>query len=181
MINSNIAKRYAKAFFEIAGEEKRYEEYYQELGRFSAVLKENKSLGEFLANPIFAQSDKKAVVESILEKISVSPLTANFLKLLVDKRRIDILSDIEGSYRELMDNALKRVRVTVKTAFPLTGEISSRLRTGLEGLTGKAVEMTVLEDSALLGGIVVRVGDKLYDGSIRTQLNNIRNLLGEEL
>jgi F-type H+-transporting ATPase subunit delta len=181
LISSNIAKRYARAFFEIAGGEKRYEEYYHELGRFSAVLKENKSLSEFLANPIFAQPDKKAVVESVLEKIRVSPLTANFLKLLVDKRRIGILSDIEGCYRELMDNALKKVRVTVKTAFPLTGELSDRLQMGLEGLTGREVEMTVLEDPALLGGIVVRVGDTLYDGSIRTQLNNIRNLLGEEL
>ena len=181
MSSSNIAKRYARAFFEIAGAEKRYEEYYGELGRFLAVLSENKNLGEFLSNPIFAQPDKKAVVESVLEKISVSPLTANFLKLLVDKRRIDILSEIEGCYRELMDNALRKVRVTVKSAFPLTGDLAGRLQKGLEGMTGREVEMTVLEEPSLLGGIVVRVGDTLYDGSIRAQLNNIRNLLGEEI
>ena len=68
----------------------------------------------------------------------------------------------------------------MKTAFPLTGELSSRLQKGLEGLTGKRVEMTLQEDPTLLGGIVVRVGDTLYDGSIRTQLGNIRNLVGEE-
>ena len=181
MISSTIAKRYARAFFEIAGEEKRYEEYYHELGRFSAVFRENKSLEEFLANPIFAQPDKKAVVESVLEKIRISPLTANFLKLLADKRRIEILPDIERCYRELMDNALKKARVTVKTAFPLSGELSRRLQSGLEELTGKEVEMTVLEEPSLIGGIVVRVGDTLYDGSIRAQLNNIRNLLGEEI
>jgi F-type H+-transporting ATPase subunit delta len=180
LISSNIAKRYARAFFAIAQEEKRFEEFSRELGRFSAVLKENENLSAFLANPVFDQPDKKAVLESVLEKVAVSPLTANFLKLLVDKRRIGILSAIEGSYRDLMDQALKRVRVTVTTAFPLTGELSARLQTGLEGLTGRAVEMTVIEDSALLGGIVVRVGDTLYDGSIRTQLNNMRNLLGEE-
>jgi len=181
LISSTIAKRYARAFFEIAGEEKRYEEYYRELGRFSAVLRENKSLEEFLANPIFAQPDKKAVVESVLEKIRISPLTANFLKLLADKRRIEILPDIEHCYRELMDNALKKARVTVKTALPLSGELSRRLQSGLEELTGKEVEMTVLEEPSLIGGIVVRVGDTLYDGSIRAQLNNIRNLLGEEI
>lgn len=181
MISSTIAKRYARAFFEIAGEDKRYEEYYRELGRFSAVLRENKSLEEFLANPIFAQPDKKAVVESVLEKIRISPLTANFLKLLADKRRIEILPDIERRYRELMDNALKKARVTVKTAFPLSGELSRRLQSGLEELTGREVEMTVLEEPSLIGGIVVRVGDTLYDGSIRAQLNNIRNLLGEEI
>ena len=79
-----------------------------------------------------------------------------------------------------MDNALKRVRVTVTTAFPLTGELSARLQTKLEELTGREVEMNVIEDPTLLGGIVVRVGDTLYDGSIKTQLNNMRNLLGEE-
>ena len=180
MISSNIANRYARAFFKIAGEEQRYEQYARELGRFSALLKESKSLGEFMANPIFARSNKKIVVEALLAKLDVSPLTANFLKLLVDKRRIGILSDIEGCYRDLVDNALKKVPVTVKTAFPLTGELASRLQKGLEGLTGKRVEMTVQEDPTLLGGIVVRVGDTLYDGSIKTQLSNIRNLLGEE-
>ena len=181
MISSNIAKRYARAFFEIAGEEKRYEEYYGEMSRFSAVLQANRNLSEFLANPVFDQRDQKAVLESVLEKVPVSPLTANFLKLLVDKRRINILPDIQGCYRELMDIALMKVRVTVKTAFPLTGETSARLQNGLERLTDRKVEMIVLEDRSLLGGVVVRVGDTLYDGSVRTQLNNIRNLLGEEI
>jgi F-type H+-transporting ATPase subunit delta len=180
LISSNIAKRYARAFFAIAREEKRYEEFSRDLGRFSAVLKENKNLSEFLANPVFDQPEKKAVLGSVLEKIPISPLTANFLNLLVDKRRIGILADIESSYRELMDHALQKVRVTVTTAFPLTGELSARLQKSLEELTGRKVEMTVLEEPTLLGGIVVRVGDTLYDGSIRSQLDNIRNLLGEE-
>jgi F-type H+-transporting ATPase subunit delta len=179
-MSSNIARRYARAFFAIAGEEERYEAYYHELALFSAVLEENKNLSNFLANPVFDQSDKKAVVESVLEKIHVSPMTANFLKLLVDKGRIGILPDIEGSYRELADSALKKVRVTVTTAFPLTGDLAASLRTGIETLTGRAVEMTIVEDPTLLGGVSVRVGDTLYDGSIRTQLNNIRNLLGGE-
>jgi F-type H+-transporting ATPase subunit delta len=180
VINSNIAQRYARAFFEIAKEDRLYEDYYRELGGFSAILKGNKGLSEFLANPVFEQRDKKAVVESILRKIRVSPLTANFLKLLVDKRRIGILSDIEGHYRTLVDDALKKVRVTVTTAFPLTGDLSIRLQSGLEKLTGREVAISIVEDPSLLGGIAVRVGDTLYDGSMRTQLNNIRNLLGEE-
>jgi F-type H+-transporting ATPase subunit delta len=179
LISSGIAKRYARAFFAIAGEQKRYEDCFLELDRFSAILRENKNLGEFLANPIFSQPDKKAVVDAILGRIRVSPTTANFLKLLVDKRRIGILSEIEDRYRELMDEALKKVRVTVKTAFPLNEALSTKLQKGLEGLTDREVEMTVQEEQTLLGGIVVRVGDTLYDGSIRTQLNNIRNLLGE--
>jgi len=180
LISSSIAQRYARAFFAIAAEEKLYEEFSRELGRFSAVLREQKSLSEFLANPVFEQPDKKAVLEAVMQKVDLSPLTANFLRLLVDKRRIGLLSDIEASYRDLMDDALKKARVTVTTAFPLSGVLSVRLQTRLEELTGRTVELNALEDPALLGGIVVRVGDTLYDGSIRTQLNNIRNLLGEE-
>lgn len=180
MIGSNIARRYARALFSVTGDDRRYEDYAQELGRFSALLKENRNLSEFLANPVFAQPDKKAVADALLAKLRLSKLTANFLKLLVDKRRIGILSDIEACYRAMVADALKKVGVTVKTAFPLSGELSLQLQKKLEGVTGRQVEMTVQEDPGLLGGIVVRVGDMLYDGSISTQLAGIRNLLGEE-
>jgi F-type H+-transporting ATPase subunit delta len=181
LIGSDIAKRYAKAFFEIAAEEGLYEKYYEELKSFSALLKESESLKEFLANPIFDQTDKRSVVATLIERIKLSQITTNFLNLLVDKRRIGILPEIEDCYRILMDSALKKVRVSVKSAFPLSSELKDKLQKKLEELTGKEVEMSLAEDASLLGGIIVRVGDTLYDGSIKTQLNNISNLLGEEI
>jgi F-type H+-transporting ATPase subunit delta len=181
VIGSSIARRYARAFFRIAGEEARHEACQGELDRISALLKDNRNLDDFLANPLFDQTDKQAVMETLLKKAGVSALTANFIKLLVDKRRIGILSAIEASYRDLVDEALQKTRVTVRTAFPLTGELADSLRKGLAELTGREVEMTVLEDPSLLGGISVRIGNTLYDGSIRTQLDNIRNRLGEEI
>jgi F-type H+-transporting ATPase subunit delta len=179
--SSNIAKRYARAFFEIAQEEKQFERYYDELQSFSGVVEKNENLKEFLANPIFDQKEKRDVVDAVLQKISMAGITANFLRLLADKGRIGILADIVACYRELMDKALKKQRVQVKTAFPLNAELTDRLKAGLAGLTGKEVEVTIEQDASLLAGIVVRVGDTLYDGSIKTQLNNIRNLLGEEI
>ena len=181
MIGSTIAKRYARAFYEIAAEESQLEKYYQELNSFSAIINDNKDLKDFLANPVFDQNEKKSVVESILEKTDISRITANFLKLLTDKQRIVVLSDIVDCYRELMDEALKTVRASVKTAFPLSKELIQKLQQGLETQTQKKVEMTVIEEPSLLGGVVVRVGDTVYDNSIRTQLNNIKNLLGEEM
>ena len=179
--SSNIAKRYARAFFEIAEEEKQFEKYYNELQSFSTVVEGNENLKEFLSNPIFDQVDKKAVVDVVLQKIGMSGITANFLRLLADKRRIGILDDIVVCYRELMDGVLKKQRVQVKTAFPLSADLSERLKKGLEELTGKQIEMTIEEDASQLAGIVVRVGDTLYDGSIKTQLSKIRNLLGDEI
>jgi F-type H+-transporting ATPase subunit delta len=179
LINSGIAKRYARAFFDIAGEDKLFEKYYEELSGFARIVQGDKNLKEFLANPVFNQAEKKAVVEAILQKVKMSDMTANFLKLLVDKKRIGMLAEISNYYRELMDEVLKRVRVSVKTAFPLQAEATAEIKKGLEQMTGKQTEVTIEEDLSLLGGIVIRVGDTLYDGSMKTQLNNIRNLLGE--
>jgi F-type H+-transporting ATPase subunit delta len=181
LIISNIAKRYARAFFGIAREDGLYEKYYLELTLFSSIIKESKDLKELLLNPVFGQDEKKAVVDSLLKKTDISNVTANFLRLLVDKRRIGILPDIESCYRKFMDDALKKIRVDVKTAFPLSAELSEKLQKRMEDLTGRKVEMAVSEDASLLGGIVVGVGDTLYDGSIKTQLHNVRNLLGEEI
>ena len=181
MIISNIAKRYARAFFGIAREDGLYEKYYNELTLFSSIIKESKDLKELLINPVFGQDEKRAVVDLLLKKIDVSNVTANFLRLLVDKRRIGILPDIESCYRKFMDDALRKIRVDVKTAFPLSAELSEKLQKRMEDLTGRKVEMAVTEDASLLGGIVVGVGDTLYDGSIKTQLHNVRNLLGEEI
>lgn len=181
MISSNIAKRYARAFFGIAREDGLYEKYYHELSLFSSIVNESNNLKELLINPVFDQAEKRAVVDALLQKIDISNVTANFLKLLVDKRRIGILPDIESCYRKLMDDALRKIRVDVRTAFPLSAELSEKLQKRMEEFTGKKVEIAILEDASLLGGIVVGVGDTLYDGSIKTQLHNIRNLLGEEI
>ena len=176
---SNISKRYARAFFEIAKEGKQIESYYKELNQFASVVSGNKSLKDFLANPVFEQASKKGVVDNVISKMKLSGMTVSFLRLLVDKNRIDILQDIVVCYRQLMDETLKRVRVNVKTAFPLSDELKSFISANLEKTLGKKVDMTVEEDSTLLGGVVIGVGDTLYDGSIKNQLNNMRNLLGE--
>jgi F-type H+-transporting ATPase subunit delta len=181
LISSNIAKRYARAFFGIAREDGLYEKYYHELSLFSSIVNESNNLKELLINPVFDQAEKRAVVDALLQKIDISNVTANFLKLLVDKRRIGILPDIESCYRKLMDDVLRKIRVDVRTAFPLSAELSEKLQKRMEEFTGKKVEIEILEDASLLGGIVVGVGDTLYDGSIKTQLHNIRNLLGEEI
>jgi F-type H+-transporting ATPase subunit delta len=176
---SNISKRYAKAFFEIAAEEKQLERYYNELNQFASIIAQNKALNDFLANPVFDQGSKKGVVKNIIGKLQLSTMTVSFLNLLVDKKRIDILHDIVICYRQLMDEALKKVRVSVKTAFPLSGNIQDYIISNLEKLTGRKVEVFIENDPSLLGGIVIGVGDTLYDGSIKNQLNNMRNLLGE--
>jgi len=176
---SNISKRYARAFFEIAAEEKKLEQLHSELNQFSSMITQNKALKEFLANPIIEQDNKKAVVEKIISKLNFSKMTVNFLKLLVDKKRIDSLPDIEICYRQLMDEALKKVRINVKTAFPLSSKMRDYIIANMEKISGRKADITVETTPELLGGVIISVGDTLYDGSVKSQLNNMRNLLGE--
>lgn len=176
-MSSSVAKRYARAFFDVAGEEKKIEDYHQELSRFATVIEEHRDLREFLSNPIFEKMDKRNVVDQVIEKLRLSATTSNFFRLLVDKGRIGDIGGIEDHYRKLMDDAIGIARVQVKTAFSLKADLSGNLQRALEFLTGKKVVMFVEEDPSLLGGIVVQSGDKIYDGSIRTQLNAMRKLL----
>lgn len=179
-MSNNLVKRYARAFFDIAAEEKGYERYDGELSRIAIFLQKNQEADAFLKNPVVDLADKRAIMEEILKAVPVSAMTANFIKLLVDKKRIDLLRDIASCYRDLMDDALRKVRVQVVSAFPLADDLRAALRKKLEVQTGQNVEMTLSQDTSLLGGIVVRMGDTLYDGSVKAQLDNIRNLVEEE-
>lgn len=180
MSGNDIAKRYAKAFFDIAVEEDKLEAHYTELTYFNELVEKNKEFQGYLANPLFDEENKVALIREITQKLSLSKTTSNFLSLLAEKKRINIVTAIRNSYEEMMDKALAKVRVNVKTAFPLGEATSASLLRALENLTRKKVEMNLVVDSSLLGGVVVKIGDTLYDGSIKTQLTNISNLLGEE-
>jgi F-type H+-transporting ATPase subunit delta len=179
--SSDISKRYSDALFDIAKEEKNYEKYFDDLKRFSAILEENANLREVLYNPIFEKDEKKAVVGELMQMVGVADISANFLKLLVDKGRIAILDEIVSAYQMSMDQALNKARVNVRTAFPLSDDATAEIRRTMESLTRKQVEMVIEEDPSLLAGIVIKIGDTLYDGSVKAQLNKIRELLGEEI
>ncbi len=181
MIGSDIAKRYARALFDIAREENAIEAIYDELKGFSSLLAGSADLTDFFANPVFDSADKAAVMGEIIKEIKASVTTSNFLKLLVDKRRINAIGQIEECYRRYMDEVLNKVRVEVKTAFPLSKELSDRIKKQMEGMTGKNIDMVINEDPLLLGGVVIGVGDTLYDGSVRAQLNSIRGLIKEDM
>jgi F-type H+-transporting ATPase subunit delta len=157
------------------------EQVSSQLSEFGDTLAGSDPLLSALRNPGFSLEERQGVVGALLERAEVARITRNFLFLLVENSRIDSLSDIISAFEDRVDDRLGRVRASVTSAVPLGSEMLSEIEKQVQHLTGKdQVLLSAEVDAALIGGIVTRVGDMVFDGSIRTQLSTIRNqLLGQ--
>lgn len=176
-MNEIVAKRYARALIQIGEEDGNYELYGVELKGFEELLEASPELRDVMLNPIYEREIKKRAIRLVAEKLRLSPIVQNFLLLLVDKRRITALKHVVRCYQELVDEVAGRIRAQVFAAVPLEEPVQEVLKGKLETLTGKKVILEVAQDPDLIGGIVTKIGDKVYDGSVRTQLASLREIL----
>jgi F-type H+-transporting ATPase subunit delta len=169
-----IAHRYSLALLAIGLERKQHEQIGRELDRVAALFAGSKELRELSRNPKFTVADRKAILSELLKRVMVSPVTRNFLLLLVDKGRIQHLAEIVASFHDLVDAHAGRIRAHVTVVTPLGELESSRLRNVLQKLTGKQIVLEQKQDPAILGGVITRLGGQVYDGSLRAQLEAVR-------
>ncbi|MCJ7664610.1 MAG: ATP synthase F1 subunit delta [Desulfobacterales bacterium] len=179
MINRKIARRYAKALMNIGQEDGNYDTYWEELDAFTSLFQREEQLREVLRNPTCTVPRRQAIIKEIGTRLRLSPVTSNFLQLLVDKDRMMYLPDITALYRELVDEAAGRARVHLVTAHDLAKKKIEELTHGLQALVGKTVIMEVETDPSLIGGVVARIGDTVYDGSVKTQLKRLKEILAK--
>lgn len=179
MINRTIARRYAKALMNIGLEDGNYDTYGEEIDTFTVLFQREEQLREVLNNPVFSIPRRQAIIKEIGGKLRLSSITVNFLHLLVDKNRIRYLPDIASLYRELADEAAGRARVHLITAHELSKQKLTELTAGLQDLVGKQVVMEVETDASLIGGVVARIGGMVYDGSVKTQLERLKETLAK--
>ncbi len=177
MINLTLSRRYAKALLAIGQEDGNYELYGKEVADFADLLDSNPELYQALTNPAYPVDSRRGILEKILAKSDYSTITKNFLLLLLDKRRIGQIGSIVEVYQGLVDELSGLVRATVTSATPISEEVRGRVKSTLEKLTGKQVVMELKEDPELIGGLVARVGDLVLDGSIKTQLESLKDSL----
>lgn len=174
MIGSKVSKRYAKALFSLGQEDGNFEQYGRELFEFTEFFRDNEDFRKVTSNPIFALEDRKKILEIVLDKSNFSGLMKNFLNLLLDKKRIEAIEAIADHYSGLTDSVSGVARAEITTAMPLKDEILAEIKKSLEGLTSKKIKAEISEDKDLIGGIVVRIGDLVLDGSIRAQLEGLK-------
>lgn len=173
-----IARSYATALFELAERSQNIEPVSRALAEVNTLLATNRRIGEFLGSPKIEVADKKRVLRTAFEG-RVPPIFLNFLMVVLDMRRQRLLREVAREYNLLMDEKLGRLNVEVTLARqPAGGELAG-ITEHLSTLTGKAVVPHAHVDPAILGGIIVRYGDRLLDGSLRRQLISLRGRLME--
>jgi F-type H+-transporting ATPase subunit delta len=178
MKSTTAAIRYAKALFSLAKEEHHVSEVRNELESLSGLFAESNELREALLTPLHPVEERKGILNAIAERASFSPLMKNFCSYLIDQRRLVAYSAIRDEFVRLADEDAGLINAQVVTANPLDDRRKDRLRRALSERTGREVRLDISLDPSLIGGAVAKVGDLVFDGSLRTQLSQLRaNLL----
>ncbi|MFO0728838.1 MAG: ATP synthase F1 subunit delta [Myxococcota bacterium] len=174
---NSIARRYATAIVESANQAGNLEQVTKELETFAALVHDNQDLRQALLNPVFTAAERKKALDALISKLSLSASTTRFLQFIGDRNRFVAIEAIARAVRRMADARMGKVRAQVDTASPLSADAQDSLRRALERRTGRTVELTVNVDPSLLGGIRTRIGSSLFDGTLRSQLDGLRESL----
>jgi F-type H+-transporting ATPase subunit delta len=172
-----IARRWARAVFEIGKESGSVARLEADVSAFAETWAGNAELAGVLDSPLVPEASREAVIVEVAGRMGLSDAAKSTLRLLAKKRRLAALPDIARQLARLVDEADNRVRAEVTSAGPLADDYLGKLRAELEKATGKKVTISHKQDRALIGGVVTRIGDQVIDGSVRTRLAAFRESL----
>jgi len=174
---SIVARRYAQALLELGVAEDRLDAIVVEMATAAGAWEASSAFRNAIENPLVAHEAKKAVIGEVADRIGASTTTRNTLLLLVDRRRMKTLPYLARTLRELADARKGVLRAEVTTAVPLSDAYYEKLQAKLEKMTGKRVVIDRRVDASLIGGVVARIGDRIFDGSLHTRLQSLRDVL----
>jgi len=172
-----IARRYARAVFELGKELRTLPQLTRDLTDFSSSYEKSQELRLVLENPLVREADRGAVLKEIGQRMSMSETALSTLRLLAHRRRLSTLPEMVRQLERLADEDAGVLRATVTSASPLNESYVGKLRAELEASTGKKVVITQAQDSTLIAGIVTRIGDQVIDGSVKARLESFRESL----
>jgi len=176
-LGGSVARRYARAMFEVAVSQAKTTEFGGQIEDIARVFQSATELRQALSNPVFKDAEKRRILEAVLNQVGVAAQVRSFLMLLLDRGRFVALPAISQAFREMADEHAGQVRATITSAAPLDAGAVDRLRKALETRTGKRVLVETAVDPELIGGVVARVGDLVLDGSVRARLGELRSKL----
>lgn len=178
MVPGKLTKRYTRALFELADEDKALDRTARDLHQFAQAIEGSEELREVLRNPSVSASAKREVLDAVLKRLLVGRLTHNFIMVLLEKRRVLLVASVAEEFQRLLDGRSGRIRAEVTSATPLGATDLARIRDSLQGALGaKEVTVDAKVDPALIGGIITRIGNIVLDGSVRNRIESMRDHL----
>jgi F-type H+-transporting ATPase subunit delta len=178
-IVAGMAGRYATALFELARDNKAVDQVKADLDRFNALLAESPDLERLVRSPVFSSEDQLRALSAVLERAGIAGLAANFLKLVTANRRLFVIRDIIKAFGIFYVWYKGEVKADVTVAEPLADRHRAALRDALQSVTGREVELNVKVDPGIMGGLIVKLGSRMVDSSLRTKLNSIKHAMKE--
>ncbi len=175
-----IGRRYAKALIALGQEQGTWREIGEEIGDFVDLFEENELLRKVLCDPIHNRRKRKAILKEISDKMGMGTICSRLLQLLVDKERLRYLPAIRAAYQRLEDSLAGRLRGKLVTARKLEEAEVSAIRKALEEKFRKEILLDRSEDRDLLGGVICKVDGMVFDGSVRTQLETLKESMKGE-
>ena len=172
-----VARRYATALADVVTKSGETEIVKSELKSWEDLIKANVDLQSAFANPAIAHLSKEKVLEGLLEKTKPSKTTANFLRVLLRNHRLTELAHINEKFASVLEERSGVISAEVTSARPLSEAEKTEFQANLAKLTGKRVNLNFNIDESIIGGVVTRVGSTVYDGSVKTQLENLKQQL----
>ena len=176
---SGVAERYASSLFDLALEAGSVESVGSDLGRFQAMIDDSADLKRLIVSPVFSADDQFKAMSVLLDKAGITGLVGNFLKVVARNRRLFAVPGIVRSYREIAARQRGEVAAQVTSAHALTEAQLTELKAALKGVTGKDVVISLSVDASLLGGLIVKIGSRQIDSSLRTKLSSLKLALKE--
>ena len=176
-----IALKYAKGLFTAAKELGKMKEFGKELNQIKDLLISMPEVLSALQNPIYPPDLKMEIIEEILKVVKIDPEIERFFKLLVERRRIQYIREIVAMYQELLDEELNIARGEVITVYPLSEEERKELEEVLKNYLKKEVILESKVDEGIIGGIKIRIGDLIFDGTLKTQLGKMKEIIKGEV
>jgi F-type H+-transporting ATPase subunit delta len=177
---SGVAGRYASALFELAGEEKAQDRVLAELDFIQKALDQSEELRRLVRSPVFSAEDQTAALEAILGKAQIAGITLNFVRLMAKNRRLAALSDSIKAYRTLVALSKGEAEAEVTSAEKLSDKHIAALKAALKAATGRDVQLTTRIDKSILGGLIVKLGSRMMDNSLKTKLQNLKIAMKEQ-
>jgi F-type H+-transporting ATPase subunit delta len=178
MLNVSIPRRYARALLAATAEKSNSDSVLAQLDAIAQAFRESPVLAEVVTHPGYARSDRAAAIEVLIRVAgSLDRVVSNLLRLLAERERLAYLPDIARIFRDMVDSRAGRLRGSLTTAVPVAEPVVQKLETNLGQLTQRRVVLESRVDPSLLGGAAAQVGSTLYDGSLKSQLEELRQNL----